>query len=105
FFGWGTFSWTTDATRSAAVPRFAALGLATRSGHARTFGANADAGPTGRSPAAVLIQNVSGLRQGPAASNRLRPAVPTCYHRRRHLGGSPHARHKAAGVRHTARRC
>ena len=23
------------------------------------------------------------------ASNRLRPAAPTCYHRRRHLGGSP----------------
>jgi len=28
-------------------------------------------------------------RQAPDASNRLRPAVPTCYDRRRHLGGSP----------------
>ena len=41
-------------------------------------------------------------RQAPDASNRLRPAVPACYHRRRHLGGSPHARHEATGVRHTA---
>ena len=28
-------------------------------------------------------------RQAHDASNRLRPAVPTCYDRRRHLGGSP----------------
>ena len=28
-------------------------------------------------------------RQAPDASNRLHPAVPTCYDRRRHLGGSP----------------
>jgi hypothetical protein len=28
-------------------------------------------------------------RQAPDASNRLRSAVPICYDRRRHLGGSP----------------
>jgi hypothetical protein len=38
------------------------------------------------------------------ASNRLRPAVPTCYDRRRHLGGSPHVQHEAARVRQLARR-
>ena len=28
-------------------------------------------------------------RQAPDASDRLHPAVPNCYDRRRHLGGSP----------------
>ena len=43
-------------------------------------------------------------QQAPDAANRLRPAVPTCYDRRRHPGREPHVRHEAAGVRSAARR-
>ena len=37
----------------------------------------------------VAPRTLTLARQAPDASNRLRPAVPTCYDRRRHLGGSP----------------
>ena len=61
---------------------------------------------------ATRVQDNSGppqglaapCRQAPDASNRLRPAVPSCYDRRRHLGGSPHVRHEATRVHHAARR-
>ena len=44
-------------------------------------------------------------RQAPDASNRLRPAVPSWYDRRRHPWEGPHVRHEAARVHHIARRC
>ena len=42
-------------------------------------------------------------QQAPDASDRPHPAVPSWYDRRRHLGGSPHALHEAAGLCSAAR--